>query len=311
LYKGRLYEEAELEIFRFLGSRELCDFANQQLRELLDVVIDERLVVHDLKQRYSGDVVTVSLRGGEIGFGTGPLDVILSKAAAFRSLTYRVAEWLARHPFRTRGNPSSELLSALQIRAGQATAGSYRLDMRLAEPSQQRMFETPYPRAEAVSDVLFEFLERVTRGSPEDVENLVPDPAYRRALLELTKSVAPGGKRVDEVNFHRYTRDRLQTVYLTPAVSIKVRAALPRRAEGERLTIEVKGVLRALHLDANWLELSLGDGPNERCDTVDDLLDDVVGPMVNHEVLVRGVKRRKQGGIERVLVSEIELVEPD
>ena len=67
-------------------------------------------------------------------------------------------------------------------------------------------------------------------------------------------------------------------------------------------------MLRALHLDRNWLELHLPDGKHEKCDTVPDMLDDVVGPMVNREVIVRGPMRIRYG-VKRLLVEEIDMTE--
>jgi len=51
---------------------------------------------------------------------------------------------------------------------------------------------------------------------------------------------------------------------------------------------ELRGVLRAVHLDKAWLEIVLESGERQRCKTPSEMLDDVVGPWVNHEVVVRG-----------------------
>ncbi len=45
-------------------------------------------------------------------------------------------------------------------------------------------------------------------------------------------------------------------------------------------------MLRALSLDDDWLELSIDVAPT-RIIGVGDTVDDLIGPMVNHEVIVR------------------------
>lgn len=311
-YKARQYDNAELEIFRLLGSKELLQWANDQLRELLEVIVDERILTQKLGYKYTGDIITVSLRGGEIGAGTGPLDLIIAKASGFRNLLYRFAEWIGNYPLRFRGNPPKDLLDLIQVRATQPTAGSYRLDIRLTEPMQLELYGRPPVQPKEVSDALFEFLERLNKGTRADIEDFVPNPKYRKALLELTKSVAPAGRRINEIGLSRKIGKRIQSVYLTPSLPAKVKESIidePKLKEEPKQ--ELRGVLRALHLDKNWLELALADGRHEKCDTVPDMLDDVVGPMVNHEVLIRGPLRIRRADVKRLLVEEIELAEPD
>lgn len=311
-YKACLYREAELEIFSLLASQQMLPWAELQLRELLEVVTDESLIEKKLNRRYTGDSVTVSLRGGEIGAGTGPLDLILEKTSGFRNLLYRFAEYVGKYPLRLRGAPPKDLLDLLQVRAVQPGVGSYRIEIKLTEPAQLQLFEKPTISPLEVSSTLFSFLHTLNVGTREAVEELVPDPRYRKALLELVRNVAPTGRRLTEIGVYRQKGDETESVYLTAALPEKVRRVLPPKPKEPGAEYkELRGVLRALHLDENWLEITLPDDQHEKCDTLPDMLDDVVGPMVNRQVLVRGMQRTKQGGVRRLLVEEIELAEPD
>ncbi len=312
LYKGRRYDEAELSIFELLASRQLQPWAEVQIRELLEAVTDERIIQLRLSRQYTGESVTVSLRGGEIGAGTGPLDLILEKANGFRNLFYRIAEYVGSYPLRRRGSPPKGLLDLMQVRATQPSTGSYRLEIKLTEPAQLNLLEKESINPSDVSDTLFSFLHALSVGTRDMVESVVPDPEYRKALLELTRSVAPTGRRLSEIALLRGREHGTESVYLTAALPERVRQALPPKptVPGAEYD-ELRGVLRAVHLDKNWLEITLPENKHERCDTVPDMLDDVVGPMVNHEVIVRGRRRAKQGGIKRLLVEEIDLAEPD
>jgi len=66
----------------------------------------------------------------------------------------------------------------------------------------------------------------------------------------------------------------------------------------------------ALHLDKNWLTLKLEDGTYATFDTVPEMLDDVVGPMVNKHVLVTGSLKKNRKNV-CLLVSEIEVVDEE
>jgi len=68
----------------------------------------------------------------------------------------------------------------------------------------------------------------------------------------------------------------------------------------------IEGVLRAVHLDKNWLEIVTNEPVREhiRIDEAGDALDDVVGPMVNRNVVVTAVRRGK-----KYFYNDIELVE--
>jgi hypothetical protein len=311
LHKGGLLDEAERAIFYYLASADLDGWADTQLRELLQVVTDELLLLTTLSRRYSGESITVSLRGGEIGVGTGPLNLILEKATGIRSLLYRMAEWVGQFPLRRHGPPPKELLDLVQARATEPVAGSYRLEIKFTEPIQPDLFQhTRVPPAE-LSERLFNFLECLTTGTPERLEDLVPQPDYRKALLQLTRNIVPGGRRVREIGIYRKKDDHLQSVYLTDALPEKIRDAIPSYPEiSTEEPKSYRGVLRALHLDRNWLTLTLEDGTHITCDTVPEMLDDVVGPMVNRHVLVTGPLRQKRGK-SRLLVSEMELLDEE
>jgi hypothetical protein len=309
LYKAQRYEEAEAAVFRLLGAQDLNDWATVELRQLLEVVFDERLVHAQLGRQYSGARLTLSLRGGEIGSGTGPLDLVLQKVTGVRSLIYRFAEWVGDYPLRVRGAPPPELQNLIQARATEAAVGSFRMEIRLTEPLQTELFEPGPVDAVAVGDAFFGFFDRLNRGTRQDLEEFVPDEGYRKAFLELSKTVAPTGKRLREIGLYRSGPDGMQTVYLTSALPPKIKELIPRHeVEPDQERDRLVGVLRALHLDQNWLEITMGSGEHVRCDTLPDMLDDVVGPMVNNRVAVEGPLQVKRGQ-PRLLVEDIEAVE--
>lgn len=90
LYRARNFQDAELALYAYLAQRELQGFARRQLRELLDVVLDEQALPDGYE--YSGDEIVFTLRGDDIGRGTAPLDLVLQKAADVKNVVARAAE---------------------------------------------------------------------------------------------------------------------------------------------------------------------------------------------------------------------------
>ena len=62
--------------------------------------------------------------------------------------------------------------------------------------------------------------------------------------------------------------------------------------DAESTEVVLRGVLRAVHLEKDWLELYVSDAP-VRISGVVETVDDVIGPMVNHSVVVHVARDSK------------------
>ncbi len=60
----------------------------------------------------------------------------------------------------------------------------------------------------------------------------------------------------------------------------------PLQAKVADVPDELRGTLRAVHLDQDWLEIVVDDVPT-RVEGLQDTVDDVIGPMVNRRVVVK------------------------
>ncbi|MCY1042697.1 hypothetical protein OV208_15335 [Corallococcus sp. bb12-1] len=305
LYKSRQMIEAENLIYRLLSEPLIGVAYRQQLRELLEVVWDEQSLPSGMT--YSGEEILVSLRGGSVGYGTAPLEMALSKSSEIRNLLFRATEWVRGDKFRHRGPVDDGVVDFVQARATQPSAGSYRFSIRLVEPEQLEMFGpevvSAAVSAAAVSDAVFGLIRTIVEPSPimrQQLLELVPDAEYRQALVKLVRNVAPSDGGLGEVEFSRVRRHEGQSEPEREAVQLRreVRQVItelvrqeeaPQVLEASEEKGVLRGILRALHLDEGWLVLSVGGGGKQRCETRENVLDDVVGPMVNRRVLIHGV----------------------
>jgi hypothetical protein len=320
LHKARQLTAAENLVYELLTERSMPVAYRAQLRELLEVIWDEQSL--PVGMAYSGEEIIVSLRGGEVGYGTAPLEMALNKGTEVRNLIYRATEWLRGDEFRRRGPVKGEVAGFVQARATQPTAGSYRFSIKLVEPDQLEMFGEevigPTVSAAAVSDAVFGLVRTVATPGPaarQQLLELVPNSEYRQALVKLVRNVVPSDKGLGEVEFTRVrwgegggTPDR-ESVQLRKEVRQSISEIIrhdevPQVVEPAEEKGVLRGTLRALHLDDDWLLIATTEGVRQRCETRGDVLDDVVGPMVNRAVVVRGVWT---GGRTNFVVHDIEL----
>lgn len=307
-YKGTHYAEAERRALQFLNRNEIPDFARVQLKELLAVVWEGQ----DFRSagiQYAGEGITISLRGREIGAGTAPIDLVLDKITGVNSLIFRVAEWLGRHPLRRHGPPPPEIREICQPWMTQPQVGSYRFGVRLVQSLQGELIPRQSFGTTEIADSLLSIVRAVAPQLPgtsgqEDIVSIVPDRDYRNTMLKLVRNMVPDGQRLKEVEFATVRANVSTRVVLFENARLSItetlRASLPTDAFADVIT----GTLRAVHLDKKWIEVLTDAGISQRCEITADVLDDVIGPMVNRRVIVRGKWSTSK---HKIRVSDIEL----
>lgn len=295
-YKARDYATAEGLAYRCLSVMDhLPSFAHAQLRNLLSMIWTASAAERAGVNFVPGDVL-VSVQGTQIIHGAAPLELIIQKVEGVRALLFRTIEMLLGAPLRIRGGPTPEVQSMFRPWLFQAPAGSYQFAVRMQEPEQREFWESNRPKVEQVTKTFLGILRASATDPDGELPRLVPDQRYRRAFLDLSRNLAPTGKTYDRieirdasspaepvVTFGVESRQELNTVIkqtkMTPADNVE---------ESETIV----GVLRALDLDHDWLTVVQSDSTEHvRIDDAGEVLDDVIGPMVNHRVKVFAVRR--------------------
>lgn len=289
-YKGRQFVQAESLAYRCLVSEHLPEFAHEQLRGLLQSIWSERVREHAGVDFAPGHVI-VSVRGGEVVEGGAPLDLIVEKVQTVQSLYYRTAEFLRGLPHRKRGGPIKEIQESCRPWLFQAAPTSYQFAVAIQEPRQTDLFRTDESRPEEIAHLFLRILRASVESPEEKLPELVPALDYRGTFLKLTRNLAPTGKRFGQLDVRSASETR--TVSLLPgtrsAISQVIRTSRPATPTDTEAEEVVRGVLRALHLDNDWIEVTVGD-EHLRIDQVGETVDDVIGPMVNRPVLVNVVR---------------------
>ena len=125
------------------------------------------------------------------------------------------------------------------------------------------------------------------RGPGGEFSEVVPPSDYRRTFLKLTRNLAPDGKTCSRLDIHSPADP--QAVSLDSDVRRNLGRIIRKTGQGKETPAaqreSLHGTLRALHLDQDWIELTVED-EHLRITSVGEEVDDVLGPLVNKPVIV-------------------------
>jgi hypothetical protein len=168
--------------------------------------------------------------------------------------------------------------------------GSYQFAVAVQKPAQSDLFLREDPGPEVLIEKFLAILKAAAEDPEEGLKEEVRDEGYRLTFLKMTRNLAPTGKVFSQMDI-RGAGDQAAVV-LSPGSRRLISETLkgPSTPTGAQIdrpnSMLLKGVLRALDLDDDWLEVAV-DGKTERVKGVGEAVDDLIGPMVNREVNVR------------------------
>jgi hypothetical protein len=284
-YKGGDLRQAEILAYSCLANENLSGFAADQLRDILQSIWNEQAQAEANVQFVPGQV-SVTVDGGEIVRGGAPLDLILEKVQIVQAIFFRTAEFLKEMPLRKRGAASKDIQEMCRPWLFQGVPGSYQFVVAIEGPSQLNLFPGGTVQPELIASTFMNILEKAVEDPDTALVEAIPDPDYRSTFLKLTRNLAPTGRAFDKLQIR--TTDSVNPLILTS----DTRKVLSYALMAQRQAIEpsskdkaLKGVLRAVHLDDDWLEV-YSDNQLVKIKGVGEAVDDLIGPMVNHEVIV-------------------------
>lgn len=204
---------------------------------------------------------------------------------------------LLNRPLRRRGAPSPEIQEQFRPWLFQAPAGSYQFAVRVEKPRQLSLFpDTAAPDVELISQKFLEIV-RVSADDPQgDLITVVPNEEYRDTFLKLTRNLAPTGKLFSRLEIKSSIDIGSEPIILTPTSRETIGHTLKelkqqQKPDGQK-EIELRGILRGLQLDSDWIEIVVrGEQRPIRIFEAGDVIDDIVGPMVNRPVIINVIER--------------------
>lgn len=288
-YKAGEAETAERLAHQFLSANGLPPFAIDQLRGLLQIIWNEQTQLAAGVSFVPGQI-TVSVDGGEIVRGGAPLDLVVDKVQTIQNLFFRTVEWLKSMPLRRQGPANKQVQEYCRPWLFQSVPGSYQFSVAIQGPQQADLFHG-MPSSEEVAEKFMELLQTATRDPDAGLLNLVPEQEYRSTFLKLARNLAPSGRSFTslEIKSSQTESPVVMTQESRKQMTESIRASKPVKTEQKYVEAELRGTLRALHLEKDWLEVAVGE-ELIRVEGVGETVDDLIGPLVNHEVIVHVAK---------------------
>lgn len=293
-YKAGDPHAAEQLAHTQLSTEELPKFAQVQLRELLQEIWEE--TTRDSSGiRFESQKVVFSIKGDTVLRGAAPLDLVLGITKRTQSLFHRVAELTRGYPHRMRGHPPHDILKAHEQWLVQTPPGSYQFAIGIREPMQRKLFTEDDPTANEITGRALAILSAGAHSPDQALADLVPDADYRRTFLKLTRDLSPASRRWTQLEISSEESGHNITLNheTRRAINDVIRAMEATRHDNTDTEEEIIGVLRGVDLERDWIEVVV-DGERVKVHGVGETVDDLIGPMVNQQVVVT-VGRNRNG----------------
>ena len=309
--KGGDPRGASLQAHAFLAEPDLPEWTRLDLEDLLLEMRAEQAALEQ-GRTLGGEWVEWRLRGGVVGTGTAPLDVVSRKIGQIERCAIRVYEYLAGEALRHYGAPREEVTQGLELLMSQPAAGSFRFRLRFSVPTEQtELFpegsglRSVTPRE--LSETFFRVLEAVVEDDAAALGEMVLTEDYQEAFLHLVKVLLPDGKDVGSIEVVRGGDGDTDAALLQPTHRLPIERrirARQRKVAPRAERVLLVDTLRALHLNQRWIVLG---EQQERQVYVGEamILEDVVEGLVAQ--LVRVTAHRDRG---RLYIDEIEAAAP-
>ena len=245
--------------------------------------------------------IQMTLSGPGVGLGITEWTGYRARVDDTLKMITRITERKSDRPFRHKGPPAAAVRNYLSPHVSLPRAASYSVSIRLGRgqlhlPGLLELPELP----EVIHDFLT-IVERVNGSGEDQLEEMIPDATYRRNALALAKQIAPDGTSIKQVGFAASGVEGPRMVGFTRTKKDVRPSAVDRTQQEEG--VEIHGTL--LFADArgtsNEIRIVADDGEH-KVKVPPEMMDDIVRPLWNSAVSVRGVRRGRS-----VTLTEIDI----
>ena len=225
-------------------------------------------------------------------------------------------------PLRRRGNPTQDVKKYCDPWLFQAVPGSYQFSVQVRKPQDHEQLIIPGMnavdvelRVEQITKKFLDVIRAATQDPEGELIEVVPQEDYRKAFLKSAQDLAPPvtGKTFNQIEIKSSSDDEPRSVILLPETRSAIKEVL-KKSEPEPPELptykvtSLTGILRNLHLDDDWIEISI-DGDTQKIYGAGEEIDDRVGPMVNRRVIAEVLERFDRTIERRYSLRDLQLEE--
>jgi hypothetical protein len=294
--RAQMFSEAEQMICLALAGTPQAEVA-EELRDLFEQVnFSRHLAIRGVV--LSDNEVQMSLGGRGVGFGIAPTDEVIERIERAQSMLYRFAERRLQRPYREKGQPPKDVKQSVSLFMTVPRAASFAVSLVVGGLQQTLPGMSV---GESVIDEVIECLDLFVKEEEEQLQERIPDEAYRTNFKALAKAMAPDGAEIETVGFTALREGRPRTVALKPvkrkeATSQPSTASVTHDGTGPGETV-ITGTLKfADSLEHRQDQIKLVDANGSRYTVVvpPGMMADIVRPLWGSLVTVTGTMKRRQ-----------------
>lgn len=311
LYRANEYESALRFARRLLiDADSLLPAYVARIEDIFDALYYEKRDTRGIS-KFVNRGMEVRLRGGEIGDGTAPADLFVPIVDAWQSIIVRIAEYLGNYLYRQRGPAPVDLRRALRPQIAPLAPASLRFALVLGDDQQSLFQHADGPDIEKVLKRTVEVVEVLSRGDLAALHDLIANPDYRRVIAQLMRLAMPRKRFVESYVSTIGPAGASIKVHLTRQNAKAFDEAIRREISGAPTSedVQIRGVLRGLQLDSEWIEIKDSEGKLQHVNTAGVAVEDVIGPLVNQEVIITARRHHRAMLTSKLRLIDIEAAE--
>ncbi len=245
--------------------------------------------------------IEMTLSGPGVGLGVAEWTAYRARVDDTLKMITRITERKAQRPFRHGGPPETAIRNHLSPHVSLPKAASFSVSIRLGGGQLHLPGVLDLPELPEVIDDFLTIVERVNESIEDRLEELIPDDSYRGNALALAKRIAPDGASIKQVGFAAFGIEGPRKVGFTRPKK-DVQSSTGTRTGAEERVVEIRGTL--LLADArgagNEIRIVAEDKAQHKVKVAPELMDDIVRPLWNSAVVVRGVRRGKSVALTEI-----------
>ena len=254
--------------------------------------------------------IQMSLSGEGVGFGLVSQADLLDRIDSSSKVLRRIAERRNNKPYRDRGRVAKTLEEKYQLYVSTPRAASFAVTLRVGRPANQLSLKGIDTTPIKVLDEFLDLIELISQSKVNELKERIPDPAYLRNFIGLSKNLAPDGKRIRQVGFTALREGKERIVEVTTPASV-----LPSISDFELLKnidsvpkpIKLSGLLcfaDATRNKDNKIKIIDDKGKSHIVEVPEGMMDDIVRPMWNSQVTIEGTQTGKKTVLLDVSLDE-------
>lgn len=289
------FNSNQFRLAKQLAAKALAGDPHPEIADELDDLLAQANYYERLRRNgiaLGENAVQLSLSGQEVGPGIVNSEAVYQRIHSISLMIYRIAERQSGQAFRERGSPPKEIRERYQTLVSVPVAGSFLVTLRLGNPVQPLL-----PTMSDSMEILDEFmdiLELANRARVADLQEKIPEPAYRRNFYGLAREIAPDGKRINRVGLSISKHGGERSVVITLPGSEFEPLPPDELPEVELESVELRGKL--LYADAtsateDLIRIVDAVGRSHTVKVPSGMMNDIVRPMWDSMVTISGLRR--------------------